>query len=458
MTAEMASGPAAEHAHLFDLRKMVGNLGWLGFDRIVRMFVGLAINIVLVRYLGPAEYGKFNYALYIAGFAQYFALFELDRIVLRDLSQRPQDAERILGTACMLRIAAGAVGFASTIALCPVLRPDDPEIVVLLAIMNLSNFAQSIMTIDLWFQSRYQSKFTVTAKLIANIAVNLVKVPLILWGVPLWVLAVMFTAELLATAVLLAVVYHRRGGRFTTWSFDRAIATALLRQAGILLIAGVATQVQARADIVIIGYLMSNQDVGLYSAALRLVEAANFVPVIIMTSTAPLLAAAYATSRQTFENALLAFYNVMSLLGWTVVIGFWLTSDFIVALLYGPAYAASGPLLALLGFRFLLTGFGIGKSMFLTNTHRLWFITFSAIIGMTAGILLNVLLIPRYGAFGAIYASIASFVLRIFVIDLFWEPTRPNLWLMCRALVMPWPLRLTKLQHSLRATPEQDSA
>jgi O-antigen/teichoic acid export membrane protein len=455
MTAEHASPPSADYAHLFDLRKLVRNFGWLGFDQIVRMFVGLAVNIVLVRYLGPSLYGKFNYALYLAGLAQYLALFELDRIVVRDLSQRPQDAGRILGTTCMLRLAVGSIGFGSTIALCAVLRPDDPEIVVLLAIMNLSNFAQSIMTIDLWFQSRYQSKFTVTAKLVANIAVNLVKVPLILLGVPLWVLAIMFTAELLATAALLAVVYHRRGGRFATWTFDRAVAAALLRQAGILLIAGVATQVQVRADIVIIGYLMSNHDVGLYSAALRLVEAANFVPVIIMTSMAPLLAAAHAASRQTFESVLLAFYNVMSLLGWTVAIGFWLTSDFIVALLYGPAYAASGPLLALLGFRFLLTGFGIGKSMFLTNTHRLWFITLSAITGMTAGILLSMLLIPRYGAFGAVYASIASIVLRIFVIDLFWAPTRRNLWLMCRALVMPWPIGLSQLPRSLRSAMER---
>jgi O-antigen/teichoic acid export membrane protein len=455
MTAEEASHPSTDYAHLFDLRKLAGNLGWLGFDQIVRMLVGLAINIVLVRYLGPAQYGKFNYALYLAGFAQFLALFQLDRIVVRDLSQRPRHAGRILGTTCALRLAAGAVGFASTIALCAVLRPDDPEIVVLIAIMNLANFAQSVMTIDLWFQSRYQSKFTVTAKLLANIAVNLVKLPLILLGVPLWVLAAMFAAELITTAGLLAAMYHRRGGRFMTWSFDRAIAAALLRQAGILMLAGIATQIQAHADIVIMGRLLTDNDIGLYSAALRLVEAANFVPMITVTSVAPLLAAAHVASQRMFDQALLAFYTAMSLLGWTVAIGFWFASDVIVALLYGPAYAASGPLLALLGFRFLLTGFGIGRSLFLTNMHQLWLIALIAVIGMTANILLNLLLIPLYGAFGAVYASLAALVLKNFVVDLLWPSTRRNLRLMCHALVMPSPFRLGQLRRSLASAPQQ---
>jgi len=455
MTAEDTSSPSADYAHLFDLRKLVGNLGWLGFDQFVRMFIGLVINIVLVRYLGPTLYGKFNYALYIAGFAQYLALFQLDRIVVRDLSQRPQDAESILGTTCVLRLAAGAVGFASTIALCAVLRPEDPEIVVLLAIMNLANFAQSVMTIDLWFQSRYQSKFTVTAKLLSNIAVNLVKLPLILLGAPLWVLAAMFAAELITTAVLLATLYHWRGGRFTAWSFDRAIAAALLRQAGIMLIGGIAVQIEMRADIVIMGRLLGDHDVGIYSAALRLVEAPNFLPMIIMTAMAPLLAAAYASSRRMFDNALLAFYRVMALVGWTVTIGFWLAADVIVALLYGPAYAASAPLLALLGFRVLLTGFAFGKTLFLTNTHQLWLFSAMAISGMVVNIALNLLLIPRYGTFGAVYASLMALALRTFAMDLLWASTRPNLWLMCRALVMPWPLPLAQLRHRSGSAAEQ---
>ena len=52
------------------LRRIMGNMGWLMFDRIVRMGMGLFVGVWVARYLGPIEFGSLNFAVaFVALFA-----------------------------------------------------------------------------------------------------------------------------------------------------------------------------------------------------------------------------------------------------------------------------------------------------------------------------------------------------------------------------------------------------
>lgn len=49
-------------AHRPNLIKIVDNTGWLFFDKILRMGVGLLVGVWIARYLGPEQFGLFNCA------------------------------------------------------------------------------------------------------------------------------------------------------------------------------------------------------------------------------------------------------------------------------------------------------------------------------------------------------------------------------------------------------------
>ena len=44
------------------LQNVLGNMGWLFADRIVRMGVGLNVGVWVARYLGPGKFGALKYA------------------------------------------------------------------------------------------------------------------------------------------------------------------------------------------------------------------------------------------------------------------------------------------------------------------------------------------------------------------------------------------------------------
>lgn len=45
------------------LRKIMGNMGWLMVDRVVRMGIGLFVGVWVAQYLGPVQFGSLNFAL-----------------------------------------------------------------------------------------------------------------------------------------------------------------------------------------------------------------------------------------------------------------------------------------------------------------------------------------------------------------------------------------------------------
>jgi PST family polysaccharide transporter len=54
----------------FRVQKIIANTGWLFVDKFVSLVFGLLVGALVVRYLGPARYGIYNYAVaFVALFA-----------------------------------------------------------------------------------------------------------------------------------------------------------------------------------------------------------------------------------------------------------------------------------------------------------------------------------------------------------------------------------------------------
>ena len=81
------------------LQQAIGNSGWMLLDRVVRSGVTFIIIIWLARYLGPQQFGVFNYVLAIVAISKALATFGLEYIVVRELVHSPSERNEILGTA-----------------------------------------------------------------------------------------------------------------------------------------------------------------------------------------------------------------------------------------------------------------------------------------------------------------------------------------------------------------------
>jgi len=426
------------------LRHIAGNSAWLVTDRVVRLGLGLLINIWMARYLGPERFGLFNYA------AAFVALFfpvvtlGLDSLVVRDLARDPSHKDEILGTVFALRMAGAIITCVTAISVILFLRPDNEQVHWLVGIMSLGALFQTFDTIDLWFQSQLQSRFTVYAKNGAFLLLAAAKLAMIKFQAPLTAFAWATSAELALGAIGL-VVFYQRQNRPSAWRSSLERVRNLMKSGWPLVLSGVAVYAQAKIDQVLLGDMIGDVELGNYSVGLRLVEVLGFIPVVIQTSVAPAMARAKTRSEDEYYGMLLNLYRLMFVLFLITATPFCLFSTRFVTTLFGHEYAAAAALLPYFSLRIFFTNFGVAKGLFITNDGLFRYSLVMSVVGAVVNIVLNYFLIPRYASMGAIIAMILSFFANIILIDLFYPETKRNFRVMTKAVFTFWRLQLTPL-------------
>jgi O-antigen/teichoic acid export membrane protein len=396
------------------LRRLAENVGWLLADRLVRLVGGLLVGLWVARYLGPASFGSYNYALALALIVGALAALGLDSIVVRDLVSAPDDAPAILGSAAMLRLGGGALAVAIAVGAAAMLRPGDGATLALTALISLGAPLQALAVIDLWFQARVESRDVVLARNAAFLAAALLKVGLILAGAPLIAFGWAFAAEAALGGLAVVIAYQRRGGRVAAWRARAARARALLADSWPLIFSGLMITLYMRIDQVMIGQMVGDAELGAYSAAVRIAEVFPMLPGAIIVSAFPAVVAAREVDEALFYSRLRRLYALVAALGYAAALAVSLCAPWLVAALTGPGYARAAPMLVVLAWAGLFTGLGMARSAYLNaaNLARLHVITVT--LGCLVNVGLNWLLIPAMGGLGAAIASLIAYWLASF--------------------------------------------
>lgn len=391
------------------MQQAMGNTGWLFADNILRMGVGFLVSIWVTRYLGPELYGALSYATAFVVIFSSIAMVGLEGIVLRNLVRDPSRRDEILGSAFVLKLIGGVVAFALTLAAISLLRPVDGSTRLLVGITALGTLFQALGTVDFWFQSQLQSRYSACARSAACIIVCTVKVTLILVNAPLVAFACAGAAEILLGLAGMTVLYRLNGHRMKDWRANRAMAAELLRDSWPLLLSDVVMFVYLKIDKIMIGEMVGNRELGIFAVAAMIAEALYVIPLAIYPSVFPGIVEAMGQTEELFDARMQQFYNLMALLGYLVALPVTLLAGWLVPLMFGEAYGKAAALLAGLVWAGLFFNLMVARSQFLTamNWTRLHFIT--DFLGCVFNVGLNLFLIPRYGGMGAVVASIISY-------------------------------------------------
>jgi polysaccharide transporter, PST family len=406
------------------LRAIVANTSWLFADRILRMGVGLVVGVWVARYLGVQQYGLFNYTIAFVALFNPFATLGLDNVVIRNLVRNSSNKEQVLGTTLWLKSIGGVSSAFLAIGSIFVFHYNESLTIWLVAILSTAGIFQAFDTIDFWFQSQVQSKYTVVAKNTAFIIVTLVKVALIKMQAPLIAFAWMTFAEIGLGAMGLAITYKIKGYSLRLWRWSFPVAKALLKDSWPLILSGVTIMIYMKIDQIMLGQMIGNNAVGIYSAASRISEVWYFIPTAIVSSVSPTIFAAKQTNEALYYQRLKQLLRLMALISVAIALPMSFLSESIIMLLFGDGYAASGPILAIHIWASFFVFMGMATSpWFITEnlTHLSLGRTF---IGAIINVLLNLLLIPRYGGIGAATATVISQAFASFFSNAFHGKTR----------------------------------
>lgn len=418
-----------------NLLAILQNSGWLLFDKLVRLVLGLLIGAWVARYLGPSQYGELAYALALIAFFQAVATLGLDGIVVRDIAQSKAHANTVLGTAFGLRLGVGAICWLTAISSMAWLNGINDRMVVLIALAGGSLVFQAADTVDLWFQSQSQSRRTVLAKLTAYLISNGVKVALILSSAPLAAFAAVMALDGLTSALGLAVAY-RRFPCPQRWNRTSNMACQLLAESWPFILSGISIMVYMRIDQIMIKEMLGVKALGIYSAVLPLATLWQFIPMMLNASLAPFVARKKAESEAAYWEALQKIFKFYALLGWLVCIPTVVFANMTVDVLYGAQYQQGALVLSIYVFTNLFINLGVAQGLWLLNERRAIFSLINALVGAVVAVTGNWLFIPQFGIAGvAIVAVFAQLVSTVFMNLIF---SRRIFHMQIRSLV--WPI------------------
>jgi PST family polysaccharide transporter len=422
--------------HRTNLHKALHNTGWLFADRILRMGVGLLVGVWVARYLGPEQFGLLSYALAFVALFGSVANLGLGGIVVRDIVNDPETASSTLGTAVLLQIAGGLSAFFLVVVAIDYARPEDSMVKLMVTVLSFGMIFKATEVVKYWFESQVQSRYSVWVENGVVLLLAGVKIGLIMTNAPLMAFVWAILAEGVLVALGLLVVYARYGGSLFSWIPSMLRAKAMLKDSWPLILSGLAVMIYMRIDQIMIGQMLDDHAVGIYTAAVRISEVWYFIPVAIVASVYPALMDARKNNEDIYYKRLQKLYDWMVLLAIAVALPMTFMSDWLVVKLFTERYVDAGTVLAIHIWTglFVVLGVASGRWYLIENLQMHAF--FRAAFGAVVNVVANAFLIPKYGVAGAAFATLLSQAIASYLSDYFNVKTRRMFFIKTKSLLI----------------------
>lgn len=417
------------------LHQVFGNISWLVLDKILRIGFGIFVGVWVARYLGSDRFGALNYATALAMIFSPFATLGLDVIVVRNLVQGKSPNET-LGTAFALKLAGSLLVITvSLTAGCLLLRTDTVTR-VMIGIIAAGTIFQSFDVIDFWFQSQVRSKYVVYSRNTAFVLISVLKIVLMKLHAPTVAFAWAGVSEILLAAVGLVILYRFTGESLFAWRINLKCAIQLLADSWPLMLSGIVIFIYLRLDQVMLGQMKGNHEVGIYSAAVRLSELWFFIPAAIGSSVLPSILKTKVVDEDLYSKRMQKLLTIMALLGYAVAVPMSFLSNQIMHIVFGGQFDAAGPSLAVLCWAGLFVSIGVAGGPWLMAGDLMRFSLAVTALGALVNVLVNLALIPVYGALGAAIASLISYAVAAFLGFFLLSRTRELAFMMLNAFLL----------------------
>lgn len=410
--------------------RIIKNLFHLVSGEVVSSALAFVITVWLARKLGTEGYGYWALAQAVLVYPVLLTDLGLSTFGLVEMAKSRNLAGRLVADIVSVRFVLAAILYAISVVVVLVI-PLDSEIRMLFVGAFLWLFVQALNP-EFAFQG-IEKMWGVAAWRASNHLLYLILLLAFvssrehLTDVPMYRFA-----GALFPAVVLLLLLHRQVRWIGRIGLNLPRIKSYLKTSVIMAGSVIVIKLYYTFDSIMLGIMDSADSVGVYNAAYKVVLLFIGLASLIQVAFAPTI------SRQAHDSALLdrtiLRYGLLLTLCGSLFFGATsLMRTEIVDVLYGHAYAGSSSLLFLLSLSGFMVFIGttFQSPLLYGNRHRQYLVTVS--VGAAANVVLNLLLIPDYGANGAALATIASNFIIYLMAAAFYSKTG-SVWLFFRSL------------------------
>lgn len=413
--------------------KVVKNAGWIIGGKVANRLLAFLVGILTARYLGPSNYGLINYSAAYTTFFASFCTLGINSIIVKNFVDHPKEEGTTIGTTLLLRAASSFLSAMMIVGIVSIVDRDEPATIVVVALSSIGMIFQIFDTLNYWFQTRLQSKYSAIASLVAYVAVSVYKILLLILGKSVEWFAVATALDYLVLAAFLLGAYFKNGG--TGFHVSAAKARELLTSSSSFIISGLMVSIYASTDKLMLKQMLDEATVGHYALAASISSIWTFVLAAIIDSLYPGIVQSFSTNRLEYERKNRQLYAIVFFTAVIMSAAICLLAKPIVGILYGASYLPAVQPLRIIVWYTAFSYLGVARNAWMVCENRQKYLKYLYISAAIINVILNVLLIPQWGASGAAAASLITQMSTILLPAVI-RPLRPNAKLMMDAVLL----------------------
>jgi O-antigen/teichoic acid export membrane protein len=414
------------------IKKVFKNFSWLVFDKLVLMLLNLVFLIYVANYYGPSEYGTYQYALSLNIIFGVVVLFVDEKIVKKLFTEEGES--RILFNTLVAKLFLSVFSLViGVVVLLMINASKNFNLIYIFLLIN--NITISITFLFSWyFDYHLKSKSVVLASNFTNVISALIQITVISLALPIIFIAF---AVLFCSLLKLFIVFYNFNKSYKDLLIpiiEKKLIYKIIKSSFPLAIAGAAAMIYSRTDQIMIGSMLSLEQVGIYSISSQMMAVVIIAIIPIQISVYPKMVELYKLNKNFYYKK----YQVISSFSiwlyffgafFSLILAPWFFNYFL-----SPSYEKSLDVffIHLIGAFFMYNS--IFRSSHFTIIGNTKVLMISQIIAIFINILLNYLLIPKLGISGAAIATVATLFISLNLSNIFFKDGRKVFFIQIKAL------------------------
>jgi O-antigen/teichoic acid export membrane protein len=326
-------------------RQVTKNFLFLFLSNVIGQLFTLAGFIHLARIAGAEGFGKFSFAQVAALYFLYLADFGLQTLGTRAVAQKREAISKYVSEVTVLR-AVLAGGCFLLLVVSSFVFPPFREVRSLIIIFGFALFPSAVL-FEWVFQGLEQMEYVALGRVLKGIVFAGLVFVFVHTSEHLKDAALFYVAGIAVAAALLIRVYFRKSG--LVWGkIDRVALKHTLLAAVPLAAGSFITQIDYNFGTIALGLFLTSKDVGLFSAAYKIVLfLLAFAAVAAANAVFPLMARSYKKSITLFSHSLKNLLRIFVFVAIPVGIGGCILAPRIMGFLYSAEYQEASIVLQL---------------------------------------------------------------------------------------------------------------
>ncbi len=273
-------------------KKSLSNLIWLGSDKFLRSGILFILTIFVAQYLGPEQFGILNYILSIIAIFYVFSSLGLEPIIVKKIVENKKNSNLILSTSLVIRLLGSFCCYLILFVILKLINFDE-KLLNYTLIIGLTIILKTTEVFFSYFHAKLLSKMIIISQFIGLFFLVFFQIILLITKSPLIYFFLSYLFEVLVISILITVIYFKKNNMLNFLKFKFKTAKQLLIKSWPILFSGIGIILYMRIDQIMLGSMINQKSVGIYSVAVRISEIWHFIPKIILISITPYLIQLY---------------------------------------------------------------------------------------------------------------------------------------------------------------------